>query len=71
MDFADVLKQRPTTPTLKTHAIRYLKSHTKSLEYTSSVLNRFQNEIIAELERLGGNEGLRLLIEQFHAMTAN
>ncbi|KAF7370353.1 Terpenoid synthase [Mycena sanguinolenta] len=67
----NVLQKRPTTPTLKTHTVLYLKTHTKSFEYTLDVLNRFQEEIYVELERLGGNEGLRALIEQFHALTAN
>ncbi|KAF7303030.1 hypothetical protein MKEN_01266300 [Mycena kentingensis (nom. inval.)] len=64
----NVLSQRPTTPTLKTHAISYMKTHTRSFEYTNRVLDQFQSEIIGELERLGGNESLRKLVDQFHAM---
>ncbi|KAJ6519124.1 terpenoid synthase [Mycena sanguinolenta] len=67
----NVLQKRPTTPTLKTHTVSYLKTHTKSFGYTLDVLNRFQEEIYTELERLGGNEGLQALVEQFHALTAN
>ncbi|KAF7303043.1 hypothetical protein MKEN_01267600 [Mycena kentingensis (nom. inval.)] len=64
----NVLSQRPTSPTLKTHAISYMKTHTRSFEYTNRVLDHFQSEIIAELERLGGNESLQKLVDQFHAM---
>ncbi|KAJ7621511.1 terpenoid synthase [Mycena polygramma] len=66
----NVLQKRPTSPTLKTHAIAYLKSETKSFEYTLSVLNQFHKEILAELERLGGSDKLKVLMEEFHAMTA-
>ncbi|KAJ7155536.1 isoprenoid synthase domain-containing protein [Mycena crocata] len=62
----NVLQKRPTTPTLKIHTIAYLKSHTRSFEYTLAVLTRFEKEIDTELERLGGNPSLKELMEKFH-----
>lgn len=32
--FTDVLRKRPTSPTLKTHIIEYLGCHTRSFQYT-------------------------------------
>lgn len=62
----DVLQQRPSTPTLKIHTIDYLKNHTKSLDYTLSVLDTLETQMRLELQRLGGNPGLEKLIDMLH-----
>ncbi|KAJ6599419.1 terpenoid synthase [Mycena sp. CBHHK59/15] len=54
----NVLQKRPTAPTLKTHAIAYLKTHTKPFEYTLSVLDSLERQTRAEVSRLEGNAGL-------------
>jgi len=59
----NVLQKRPTTPTLKTHIIGYLANSTHSFVYTLSVMEKFMDEVIREVERLGGNPRLDALIE--------
>ncbi|KAJ6598559.1 hypothetical protein B0H10DRAFT_733586 [Mycena sp. CBHHK59/15] len=53
-----VLQKRPTAPTLKTHAIAYLKTHPKPFKYTLSVLDSLERQTRAEVSRLEGNAGL-------------
>lgn len=62
----DVLQKRPTTPTLKVHTINYLKNHTKSFEYTLSVLVNLEAQTRGEISRLGGNSGLVKLMDLLH-----
>ncbi|KAJ3818362.1 farnesyltranstransferase [Lentinula raphanica] len=61
----NVLQKRPTTPTLKTYAISYLKHRTKSFAYTLDVLEKLHSQALAEISRLGGNEDLVRLMESF------
>ncbi|KAG2070373.1 terpenoid synthase [Suillus decipiens] len=51
----NVLQKRPKTPTLKRHAIEYLRDTTKSFDYTLAVLKQLEQQTRKELERLGGN----------------
>jgi geranylgeranyl diphosphate synthase type 3 len=51
----NVLQKRPGTPTLKHHAISYLRDHSKSFEYTREVLKNLEKGVLDEIERLGGN----------------
>ncbi|KAF7303777.1 hypothetical protein MIND_00607300 [Mycena indigotica] len=60
--YPDTLQKRPKTPTLKSHAISYLEVHTKSFEYTRSVLASLGKQMRAEVARLGGNEGLEAIM---------
>ncbi|KAF8147638.1 isoprenoid synthase domain-containing protein [Mycena galopus ATCC 62051] len=46
----NTLQKRPTTPTLKTHAISYLDKQTGSFSYTRSVLQTLEQQIRAEVE---------------------
>ncbi|KAJ7635928.1 isoprenoid synthase domain-containing protein [Mycena rosella] len=62
----DILKQRPTTPTLKSPAVEYLKTKTRSFEYTLGVLEKLENQARAEIARLGGNVGLERIIDALH-----
>lgn len=62
----DVLQKRPTTPTLKRHAVNYLQNHTMSFEYTVKVLRSLETQIRAELTRLGGNTGLERIMNSLH-----
>jgi len=62
----DVLQKRPTTPTLKNHTINYLRNHTKSFEYTLSVLENLEEQTRREIARLGGNKGLEALMDVLH-----
>ncbi|KAF5353052.1 hypothetical protein D9758_008790 [Tetrapyrgos nigripes] len=59
----NVLQKRPTTPTLKSYTISYLKDHTKSFDYTLEVLRKLDIQTRAEIERLGGNVGLEKLMD--------
>lgn len=62
----NVLQKRPTTPTLKHHVISYLKDHTKSFDYTLSVMDLLDKKTRAEIARLGGNKGLEKLMDFFY-----
>ena len=62
----DVLQKRPTTPTLKNHAVNYLRNQTKSFDYTLSVLANLEGQTRREIARLGGNKGLEALIDVLH-----
>ena len=64
--FADVLQKRPTTPTLKRHAVNYLQNHTRSFDYTIKVLRSLETQIRAEIARLGGNTGLERIMDSLH-----
>jgi geranylgeranyl diphosphate synthase type 3 len=61
-----VLQKRPTTPTLKIHTIQYLQKHTKSFEYTLSVLTKLEAQTRAEIKRLGGNPKLEKIMDLLH-----
>ncbi|KAI0764359.1 terpenoid synthase [Trametes elegans] len=62
----NVLQKRPTTPTLKKHAIAYLRDHTKSFEYTIGVMDELESQIRAEIVRLGGNSRLEKIMDTLH-----
>jgi len=59
----NVLQKRPATPTLKHHAIDYLRDHSKSFEYTREVLEILEKSVFDEIERLGGNPMLRDVLQ--------
>ncbi|KAF7369030.1 hypothetical protein MVEN_00229800 [Mycena venus] len=59
----NTLQKRPRTPTLKRHAISYLDKQTQSFSYTRSVLINLEQQIRAEVARLGGNKGLEAIID--------
>ncbi|KAJ7176600.1 isoprenoid synthase domain-containing protein [Mycena filopes] len=59
----NTLQKRPRTPTLKVHTISYLEKHTQSFSYTRSVLTNLEQQIRAEVARLGGNAGLERIID--------
>ncbi|KAJ7895357.1 isoprenoid synthase domain-containing protein [Mycena leptocephala] len=67
----DVLTQRPTTPTLKIPVIEYLKTNTRSFDYTVGVLAKLENQARAEIARLGGNDGLEKIIDALHVDSAS
>ncbi|KAJ8586448.1 terpenoid synthase [Rhizopogon salebrosus TDB-379] len=62
----NVLQKRPKTPTLKHHAINYLRDTTKSFDYTLAVLKKLETQARAELERLGGNPMLSAILDKLH-----
>ncbi|KAL9712178.1 hypothetical protein Ac2012v2_005255 [Leucoagaricus gongylophorus] len=62
----NVLQKRPTTPTLKVHVINYLQDHTRSFEYTTTVLDNLELQIRQEIGRLGGNQLLDKVIDLLH-----
>ncbi|KAA1470497.1 terpenoid synthase [Dentipellis sp. KUC8613] len=62
----NVLQKRPTTPTLKTHTIAYLKTRTKSFDYTLQVLRKLETQVHAEIQRLGGNPKLQAIVDALH-----
>ena len=59
----DVLQKRPGTPTLKHHAIDYLRDHSKSFEYTREVIGHLEKSVSDEIERLGGNPMLQEVLQ--------
>ncbi|KAI9465206.1 terpenoid synthase [Lactarius psammicola] len=59
----NVLQKRPGTPTLKHHAISYLRDHSKSFEYTREVLRILEKRVLDEIERLGGNPMLLSVLQ--------
>ncbi|RDB28134.1 Geranylgeranyl pyrophosphate synthase [Hypsizygus marmoreus] len=58
----NVLQQRPTTPTVKIHAINHLRHRTHSFEYSEAVLDRLETRIEQEIQKLGGNKGLLIIL---------
>jgi len=62
----NVLQKRPSTPTLKEHTVAYLRDHTKSFEYTISVLASLEMQIRQEIARLGGNGDLEKIMDTLH-----
>ncbi|KAF8632867.1 hypothetical protein AX17_004715 [Amanita inopinata Kibby_2008] len=62
----NVLQKRPSTPTLKIHTIDYLRMHTRSFDYTLSVLAIMETQVRNELSRLGGNHLLEALVNYLH-----
>ncbi|TRM64632.1 isoprenoid synthase domain-containing protein [Schizophyllum amplum] len=62
----DILKARPSTPTLKRKAIDHLRTTTKSYDYTLVVMQKLEQQTYAEIERLGGNEILEMLMGFLH-----
>ncbi|KAH9915890.1 terpenoid synthase [Fomitopsis serialis] len=62
----NVLQKRPTTPTLKRHAVNYLQNHTKSFDYTVRVLRSLESQIREEITRLGGNGALEQIMDALH-----
>jgi len=59
----DILQKRPTTPTLKVYAIKYLRETTKSFAYTLNVLASLEWQVREEIHRLGGNKGLEAIMD--------
>ncbi|KAH7909653.1 farnesyltranstransferase [Hygrophoropsis aurantiaca] len=44
-EILNILQKRPSTPTLKHHAIAYLRNHTRSLAYTRQVLRVLDKQV--------------------------
>lgn len=63
-NFADVLRLKPKTPTLKHLTISFLKEVTNSFEYTLSVLNSLEAQARTEVARLGGNPKLDAILNK-------
>ncbi|TFL01346.1 terpenoid synthase [Pterulicium gracile] len=59
----NVLQKRPQTPTLKIHAVSYLRDRTGSFEYTENTLRDLEAEIRECLRGLGGNRGLDKILD--------
>ncbi|KAH7883454.1 farnesyltranstransferase [Phlebopus sp. FC_14] len=62
----NVLQKRPTTPTLKHHAISHLQHRTHSFEYTLKVMRALEREVRQEIARLGGNSQLDEILDTLH-----
>ncbi|KAJ6582583.1 isoprenoid synthase domain-containing protein [Mycena vulgaris] len=67
----EALKKRPTTPTLKLKTIEYLRTQTKSFEYTLEVLDKLEAQVRAEIARLGGNKALEKIVDALHVDSAS
>ncbi|KAG2129857.1 isoprenoid synthase domain-containing protein [Suillus bovinus] len=62
----NVLQKRPTTPTLKYHTVDYLRTQTKSFEYTLAVMSSLERQVREEIVRLGGNPHLEKILDVLH-----
>ncbi|KAG1734618.1 isoprenoid synthase domain-containing protein [Suillus lakei] len=62
----NVLQKRPTTPTLKHHTVDYLRTQTKSFEYTLAVMSSLERQVREEIARLGGNPQLEKILDALH-----
>lgn len=60
----DVLQKRTTSHSLKTHTVEYLKTQTKSFEYTRGVLETILAQLNDEVTALGGNTALEAIIQK-------
>lgn len=58
-----ILAQRTDDPTVKLHAVEYMKSQ-GSFEYTQSVMTHYYDAALAAIAALGGNEHLSQMMEQ-------
>ncbi|KIJ46664.1 hypothetical protein M422DRAFT_46083 [Sphaerobolus stellatus SS14] len=59
----NVLQKRPSTPTLKHHAVDYMRDQTKSFEYTLDVLQNLEKKIRVEIDRMGRNGPLIAVLD--------
>jgi len=57
-----ILQKRPSTPTLKDHAVSYLETRTGSFDYTRDVMIKLERQVRDELAMLGGNKGLEAIV---------
>ncbi|KAG1878930.1 terpenoid synthase [Suillus subluteus] len=62
----NVLQKRPTTPTLKHHTVDYLRTQTKSFDYTLAVMSTLERQVREEIARLGGNPQLEKILDALH-----
>lgn len=60
----DVLQKRTTNNALKAHTVNYLRTQTKSFEYTRKVLLQIYTQAEEEVNRLGGNKLLEKILEK-------
>ncbi|KAG6883983.1 hypothetical protein C0993_002312 [Termitomyces sp. T159_Od127] len=67
----NVLQKRSEAGDMKKHVIQYMRTKTKSFEYTESVLNGITNQMREEIERLGGNTGLTSIIEALNTTVSS
>ncbi|KAJ3498827.1 hypothetical protein NMY22_g19565 [Coprinellus aureogranulatus] len=58
----DTLRTHPTDPEIKLALIKHLTDKTKSLEYSRALLRDLDAKMTQEVERLGGNEGLKMIM---------
>jgi geranylgeranyl diphosphate synthase type 3 len=63
-DPLDVLQKRTTNHALKAHTVEYLRSHTKSFDYTRTVMKEIYGQTEAEVQRLGGNKMLEAILHK-------
>ena len=54
----DILRERPTSASLKTYAVAYMATKTNSFEYTRNVLAKLNQQARDEVAKLGGNPGV-------------
>lgn len=58
-----MLQKRTTSRSLKLHTVNYLRTHTRSFEYTRGVLETLRKQIEEEIRSLGGNKMLEKIME--------
>ncbi|KAG8930314.1 geranylgeranyl pyrophosphate synthetase [Tulasnella sp. 419] len=59
----NVLAKRPSTPTTKQYAVKYMETKTNSFDYTRAVLTKLESQAREEIKRLGGNPKLEAIID--------
>eukprot|EP01092_Planopodium_desertum_P009472 TRINITY_DN40581_c0_g2_i1.p1 TRINITY_DN40581_c0_g2~~TRINITY_DN40581_c0_g2_i1.p1 ORF type:complete len:164 (-),score=25.53 TRINITY_DN40581_c0_g2_i1:111-572(-) len=62
----NILKQRTTDVEIKKHALRLMES-TGSLEYTVKKIKELHSKVLAEIEKLGGNDYLTKLMNDLYS----
>ncbi|CEQ38696.1 SPOSA6832_00146, partial [Sporobolomyces salmonicolor] len=62
--WADILRERPSSPSPKTYAVSYMTTKTRSFAYTRDVLRSLTRQAFDEVERLGGNRGVEEILKR-------
>ncbi|KAK4706131.1 geranylgeranyl diphosphate synthase, type III, partial [Phenoliferia sp. Uapishka_3] len=59
----NILRERPTSASLKTYAVAYMSTKTNSFEYTRNVLTKLNQQAREEVAKMGGNPAVEKILE--------
>ncbi|KAM0755431.1 terpenoid synthase [Meredithblackwellia eburnea MCA 4105] len=60
----NILREKPTSASVKSYAVSYMASHTNSFEYTRQVLDKLNEQAFSEVAKLGGNERIERILKR-------